>query len=456
MFQKRIREYMKGFDEVLQTTFNPNGPGAIRIHLIPPENEDGNADSSLIIVNGRDILPCNGIWTVVLAEFLKVVNTYDGKEIKDEDLDYIYEISYKNAKKTLPLLPKSIFEKIIKRIVKTFRQISVGEAPEEDIQWLSIGDYAPMMKAPHRMDIMVSAMTKQGKWHCNQKCLHCYASGQKFAEEEELTTEQWKQILDKCRKECIPQITFTGGEPTMRDDLFELIKYGRWFVTRLNTNGIKLDKQYCQNLKEAELDGLQITFYSYDEEIHNTLVGAKQYANTVEGIKNAVEAGLNPSINTPLCTLNKDYKKTLAFLKELGVTYVTCSGLIVTGNATKKESMDLQLTPKELKEILTESVEFAFANDMEINFTSPGWLDNSVFEQLSIPTPNCGACLSNMAITPSGNVVPCQSWLSDNVLGNMLTDEWSDIWNNPFCKKRRDYSSLMLGNCPLRKGQGGI
>jgi MoaA/NifB/PqqE/SkfB family radical SAM enzyme len=56
-----------------------------------------------------------------------------------------------------------------------------------------------------------------------------------------------------------------------------------------------------------------------------------------------------------------------------------------------------------------------------------------------------------MAITPGGNVVPCQSWLSGEPLGNFLTDNWEDIWNSETCKKRREYSALMLGRCPLRK-----
>lgn len=221
----------------------------------------------------------------MLAEFIKEVNKYDGKTINDDDLNQIYKNSYLSSKKVLPLLSKKVFEKDIKRIVDTFKQLSIGETPNEDIQWVTIGEYADMMKAPHRMDIMVSAMNKDGKWNCNQKCLHCYASGQKQADEKELSTKKWKEVLDKCRKIGIPQITFTGGEPTMREDLFELIKYGRWFVTRLNTNGIKLSKEYCEKLKEAELDGLQITFYSCDADVHNTLVGAKQYDKTLEGIK---------------------------------------------------------------------------------------------------------------------------------------------------------------------------
>ncbi len=456
MFTRKLRQYYRDtFTEVLQTTFNPNGPGSIRIHLIPPR-ADEKTQSSLIMVNGRDILPCNEYWTVMLAEFIKELNPYDGRPITDEMLDSIYERAYAGAKAVIPILSRKRFEDNIRRMVRTFKQLSVGEVPDEDIQWVTIGEYADYMRAPHRMDIMVSGMVKDGHWHCNQKCVHCYAAGQDYAEEKELTTEEWKRALDKCREAGIPQITFTGGEPTMREDLCELIAYARWFVSRLNTNGIKLTPEYCEALRKAELDGLQITFYSHDESTHNALVGAKQYQSTLAGIRNALAAGLNPSINTPLCTLNKDYVKTLEFLHGLGVTYVTCSSIIVTGNAETEASKGLQLSVAELKQILKDAVDYAFTNGMEINFTSPGWLENSFFAELSIPAPSCGACLSNMAITPGGNVVPCQSWLSDNALGSILTDDWDSIWNNDFCRKRRDYSALMLGRCPLRKGRGGI
>ena len=59
-----------------------------------------------------------------------------------------------------------------------------------------------------------------------------------------------------------------------------------------------------------------------------------------------------------------------------------------------------------------------------------------------------------MAITPSGKAVPCQSWLSDDALGDFLTDSWEEIWNSEKCKERRDYSAKMEGKCPLRKGCG--
>lgn len=460
MGQAKIKRYMqKNFDEVMHTTLNPEGPGAVRIHLIPPKEEEGEVQPSVAIINGQDIIPVNVAWAVVLSEFIKQVNRYDGKALSDDDVDNILEETCNEVKKVYPFLSRKKIKEDVFLMMKSFTQIARGDAPDQEIGYMNLGDYAPHMRAPHRMDVMVSAMTKDGLWHCNQKCIHCYAAGQIHAEEPELSTEEWKTILDKLREAGVPQVTFTGGEPTMRDDLFELISHARWFISRLNTNGAKLTKEYCMGLKNAELDSLQITFYSSDIEVHNKLVGVPQFDNTVNGIKNALEIGLSVSINTPLCTLNRDYVKTLEFLHELGVIYVTCSGLITTGNALTEESENLQLNKYDLMKTLKDAVDYCYANGMEINFTSPGWIENDFFEELGISTPTCGACLSNMAVTPGGKVVPCQSWLSDDVLGDMLTDKWEDIWESETCRKHREYSAKMEGLCPLRhyadQGEGG-
>lgn len=446
---------LKYYNEVHHTTLDPEKAGVVRIHLIPPKYSKDNIEASVAIINGQDIVPVNISWSILLTAFIEEVNKYSGRQVTDEDVDTIMDNTCNIVRKIYPFVGKKRFRKDIIRMMNTFKQIAYGEETEEAIAYMNIGDYADQMTAPHRMDLMISAMTKDGKWHCNQKCVHCYAAGQECSSEEELDTDSWKKIIDKCREAKIPQITFTGGEPTMRDDLVELVDHAQWFVTRLNTNGIKLSEELCQKLKEASLDSMQITFYSYNEDIHNKLVGAAHYKDTVAGIENAVKTGLNLSINTPLCTLNRDYVSTLKFLKEKGVRYVTCSGLITTGNATKEESENLQLTNAEVRDIVKDAVKYCYANDMDINFTSPGWMDDSFCRELGISTPNCGACLSNMAITPSGNVVPCQSWLSDKPLGNILNDKWEDIWNNETCKERRDFSSKMRGECPLRILKGG-
>ena len=447
-----INEYMdKYFNEVLHTTLNPDGPGAVRIHLIPPKKEEGALNPSIAIINGTDIIPVNFAWAVMLAEMIRETNKFDGKEINEADIQGILSKTVDNVKGIMPFLSRKRIAEDIQTIYTTVKQIAYREPVTTEVNYMSIGEYEEYMNAPHRMDVMVSAMTKNGNWHCNQKCVHCYAAGQALSDEEELSTEDWKKIIDKCRAAGIPQITFTGGEPTMREDIMELIKYARWFISRLNTNGIKLTEDYCRQLHEAELDSVQITFYSSDPEIHNKLVGADRFLNTAKGIVNAVKEGLSVSVNTPLCTLNRDYLKTLSYLRAKGVIYVTCSGMIMTGNAITEESENMQLTGPELEQILRDAVAYCNANGMEIAFTSPGWIDQKVFEELNIPSPSCGACLSNMAITPGGNVVPCQSWLSDKPLGNMLRDDWETIWDSMACTEHRNFSAEMTGECPLRR-----
>lgn len=449
---ERIFTYMDTvFDEVLHTTLNPDGPGAIRIHLIPPKRQENALNPSIAIINGSDVVPVSFVWAVILAEMIRETNQYDGREIGEDQIRSILDKTAEHVKQIIPVLSMKHIRNDIRTIYRTIKQIAFREEVTTEVQYMSLGEYAQYMQAPHRMDLMVSAMTKDGRWHCNQKCVHCYAAGQKLSEEEELPTEEWKKILAKCRQAGIPQVTFTGGEPTMRDDLIELIGDARWFISRLNTNGIRLTREYCKKLRLAELDSVQITFYSQDPDIHNRLVGTQGYDRTVRAIENALSEGLSVSINTPLCTLNRDYMKTLEFLHGKGVIYVTCSGMITTGNAAGEESERLQLTGEQLEEILREGVRYCHANGMEIAFTSPGWIKQSVFEELNIPSPSCGACLSNMAVTPGGHVAMCQSWLSDQPLGDMLHDDWQAIWESETCIAQRNYSSEMTGECPLRR-----
>lgn len=454
--KRELRYASLNFNEVHHTTLNPEGPGVVRIHLVPPAVSERQIPASVAIINGQDIVPVNVSWSILLTELIKHINEYSGKPINQRDADEIVAATAKSVRRVYPFTTKKRLKRDVFRILNTFSQIARGRIPDEDIGYTELSDYAPYMKAPHRMDLMVSAMTKDGLWNCSQKCVHCYAAGQVCSDEEELPTEAWLAIIDKCRSIGVPQVTFTGGEPTMRDDIFELIEHAKWFITRLNTNGIKLTKEYCEKLKRSSLDSLQITFYSRDRDVHNRLVGVNGYDLTLDGIKNALAAGLNLSVNTPLCTLNADYTETLRFLHGLGVIYVTCSGLITTGNARSGESESLQLSRGQIKEIVCSAVEYCHENGMEISFTSPGWIDTEVFGQLGIPTPGCGACLSNMAITPGGGVVPCQSWLSDKPLGDFLSDDWNGIWNSEVCAERRRFSASPRYECPLRVMKGGV
>lgn len=452
------RAFLRGhLNRVRHVTLDPDGPGVVRIHLIPCTKPDRDTPF-VAILNGQDILPLNLSWAILLTNLIEALQPHAGTELKDADWAAInaqaVAATRKIYRKTEPLQ----IESDLQMMLDTLIAVAQGKEPPLHIQPISLAQYAPRMAAPHRMDLMISTMVKDNAWHCNQKCLHCYAANQPLSAVPEMDTDQWLAVIEKCRSIGIPQLTFTGGEPTLRQDLVKLVQAAQWFVTRLNTNGRMLTSALCNDLRAASLDAVQITFYSADEAVHNELVGVDGYTDTVNGIKNALAAGLNVSLNTPLCSLNKDYRATVEFAHDLGIRYLTCSGLIPAGNAAESASKSVRLTPEELTEVLRPAMDFALSHGMEVNFTSPGWLDEDTLTGLGFTQiPSCGACLSNMAVAPDGTVLPCQSWLTGHGLGHILRTPWNRIWRSPECCAIRMESARMkrlcqLGDTPMQEG----
>lgn len=452
LLERRYRR--RHLECVRHITLDPKGRGVLRIHMIPPRQDADNAPF-LLLLNGSRLVPLNLSWAILLANFMDRLEPFTGVEITESDWNAMAAGAVAETQKTYPFTSKEQLSDDLATMIRSLVAIARGQEPEAEVAPLTLGEYAPEMTAPHRMDLMVSAMTRGGAWHCNQKCLHCYAAGQPLSDTPELTTAQWKEILSKLRAANVPQVTFTGGEPTLRADLVELVEAAQWFVTRLNTNGRLLTPELCRRMYEASLDSVQVTLYSHDPTIHNALVGAEGFDDTVAGIKNAVAAGLSVSVNTPLCSLNTDYAATVRFVHELGVRYVTCSGLIPSGSAEGAESRATRLTEEQLTDVLRRAVTAAEELEMEMDFTSPGWLKEETLRSLGLTlVPSCGACLSNMAIAPDGGVIPCQSWLSSQPLGNMLTDDWDKIWQSQRCAAIRAKSAKMEQLCQLRQGNG--
>ena len=449
--KNKLAQYKEFKSGVSHCTFNPGGPGVVRIHLVPPKFSLFGNSTYVVILNGYFLLPIGYSWAIVLSSFMREVNRFDGKPISDEDEKTIIGNTVKSVRSVYPSVTREAVEEDIYEIMRVLFAVARRDDPEIEIEKLSLHSYASKMTAPHRFDLMVSAMTDEsGRWQCNQKCRFCYAAGQCKSASRELGTDEWKRVIDKLWDARVPMLTFTGGEPTMREDLPELVGYAKRFVTRLNTNGVRLTPELAKRLRDAGLDSVQVTLYSHDESIHNDLVGCSHFSDTINGIKNAVKAGLDVSVNTPLCKKNADYAKTLEFIRSLGVSFVTASGLICTGMAGVNHE-EYDLSSDELYSIIKNAKEFCDGAEMEIDFTSPGLIASEKLEELGMNVPMCGAALSNMAIAPDGTAVPCQSWLgADSGLGNVLTDDFKKIWNHEKCRALRRMTEAEALSCPFR------
>ena len=114
MNYKERKFYKQNLKEVLHTNLNPYEPGVIRIHLIPAKYNPFKATPSVVILNGKDILPIGLAWTILLAIFIKEVNKYKGNEITEEQLEKIVNTTVNKALKVYKKPRKNYLKKRLK------------------------------------------------------------------------------------------------------------------------------------------------------------------------------------------------------------------------------------------------------------------------------------------------------------------------------------------------------
>jgi MoaA/NifB/PqqE/SkfB family radical SAM enzyme len=219
----------------------------------------------------------------------------------------------------------------------------------------------------------------------------------------ELTSEEWKTILDKAWEVGIPQITFTGGEATLREDLPYLIaeaeKNGQ--VCGLLTDGLKLqDKQYLSLLLQTGLDHILFLLQPDNPESWSALE-----AVLPEDIFVTVHITLNESSV-------KVAEQTLGRLAELGV-----------------KSLSLTITDHSLQDVFNTLRNTAADMGLTLRFDLP--VPYSAYNPVAFETQEddipAGAGKAWLYVEPDGDVLPTQG-MADKVLGNLLTDSWSTIY----------------------------
>ena len=314
----------------------------------------------------------------------------------------------------------------------------------------SVEPFTQQYSAPLRMDLAIT-------FKCQNNCVHCYAGGPH--ETDELNTEQWKTVIDKLHDIGVFIITFTGGEPTLRDDLPELLQYAqnKGIVTGLVTNGRKLkSKEYAETLEKAGLDFAQVTLESHKPEIHDKMTKTKgSWKETVQGIKNTVSTSVYVTTNSTLSTYNaSDFLETLDFIKGLGVAAFGCNSLIYSGKATVIS--DKFVLPMEtLKELLPKVRDKANRLGMKFLWYTPTQYCQFDPVSLGLGIKSCTAAMVNMCVGPNGDVYPCQSYFEG--LGSILKDSWNSIWNNPLAVsiRKREYAEPKCKDCPQLQICGG-
>ena len=221
----------------------------------------------------------------------------------------------------------------------------------------------------------------------------------------ELTTEEWKTILHKAWKAGIPHILFTGGEPTLRDDLAELLQEAEdlGLVTGLLSDGLKLgDKAYLETLLTSGLDHFMMVFDPEDDRDWKVL-------------ETVLPDDLFTTVHLTLRNGN-DLRPVIKRLAEMGAN-----------------ALSLSAADPEMAEKLQSLRDYAAVQQLELVWDMPVPYSSNNPVSLELEEENKDALLGGagkawLYVEPDGDVLPAQG-MACQIMGNLLTDEWAQIWS---------------------------
>jgi radical SAM protein with 4Fe4S-binding SPASM domain len=307
-----------------------------------------------------------------------------------------------------------------------------GECPWQELASAEDEPFSTEVSAPYRADLALT-------YRCQNECPHCYV--ERPREMSSLACSEWRRVLDRLWEAGIPHICFTGGEATLCECLVELVEAAEDLgqITGLLTNGRRLsEREYARSLIAAGLDHVQITLESHIEDVHNRMVGAQAFRETVGGLGNVLAEGVYTVTNTTLTRLNAPHvAATVDFLHGLGVRTMACNSLIMSGGAKASE---LALTIEELTGVLRVAKEKARERGMRFIWYTPTPYCRLNPAQLGLGFKRCTAAEYNICVEPNGDVLPCQSCY--RVAGNILADDWAHIWSGEVMRDIRERLSV--------------
>jgi radical SAM protein with 4Fe4S-binding SPASM domain len=405
-----------------------------RIHLRIDGDLSTNDGNGILLVNANRVVHLNG--TATLMAYLRL-NGLPDKVVVDT-LKSVYKVSAAQAASDYAHFTEN-FSELIR---------PDGACPVCDLDIDIKAPFSTTPSAPYRMDLAVT-------YRCNNDCPHCYnARPRNF---EEMSTSDWMHVIDRVWEIGIPHVVFTGGEPTLRNDLPDLIAYAesKGQITGLNTNARRLgDDRFLNQLIDAGLDHVQITVESHDATIHDDMVNAKgAWRQTFKGLQNALDTPLYVMTNTTMLRQNSPFlEDTLDYLAEIGVPTIGLNALIYSGHGL---NVGTGLAERELPPLLDIARQKTDYYNQRLIWYTPTQYCQFDPMQLELGVKGCTAALYNMCIEPDGLVLPCQSYYQP--IGNILVDPWKNIWNHSLADslRQRDYIPEKCGDCLLLAECGG-
>lgn len=304
---------------------------------------------------------------------------------------------------------------------------------------------------------------------CNLRCVHCYSQSHNESYEGELDHDQGLALIEDLGKFKVPVLLFSGGEPLMRPDLFELIQHAKKNSMRavISTNGTLITKEVAAKLKDFGLSYVGISLDGL-EETNDKFRGVKgAFANALNGIRNCQETGIKVGLRF---TINKqnvnDVRGIFKLIEKENIPRVCFYHLVYAGRGTKlvEDELSLKQSRETVDFIMNETRRLHEAGKPIEVLTVDNHCDGPyLYMRLLKEDPERAERVMELlkmnggnstghgigCVSWDGNVHPDQFWRHHSC-GNVTETPFSEIWGkptDPLLVQLRDRKPLLTGRC---------
>ncbi len=311
--------------------------------------------------------------------------------------------------------------------------------------------------------LMVSfAITRE----CNLRCKHCYSEATDSPHPDELTTAEAKKVIAEIAEAGARLLIFDGGEPLMRDDIYQLIAHAQsaGLQPTLGTNATLLSTEAAERMKKAGIRALSISLHGADAKSHDDFCGMEgSWERAMAGIHNIATAGIPFQINTCIHRHNlAQFDAIISLARNLRALAIEIFHYVPAGRG--KEQPDLALSPDEQQWLVSQIIQHQLY-DQSMVYRCVGipqfWVEveKRVTHKEAMSRfirSCCGAASRYCCVFYEGTVYPCM--VLQKRAGNIRQNSFQEIWQeSEVFRKLRDRDKLegKCGNCAYRQLCGG-
>ena len=287
---------------------------------------------------------------------------------------------------------------------------------------------------PRRLLILLAFLTDR----CNLRCRMCGVY--EHADPDpglELTTEEWKTVIDSAARLGTMIVSFSGGEPLLRPDLYDLIRHAdsKGIAVHICTNGTMIDEDRARALQEAGAGTVSVSIESAGPEAHENLRGRDTFARTVRGIRLLREHAprVRVGINTLITAINfRGMADMIPFAESLGVHQIKFAPIhsnLLHRRKSLEEYAYLIFDDQDLRELDVEIRKLvAAARKTPLQTTSPMFM-RGIPDLYRRPRRfRCYAGYAACSVDPRGGLSPCCD-MEERI--SVRTRPLHEIWRDP-------------------------